>query len=391
MREAFRKSTILFSVCAFLFISLFTNVKFAYAEDNNSIIKKVYIPDNISYTINEGNINLNSSINDEGNFEVHAEMDTKNLDDGYYTAFVYENGNKNWSNYDGISFNVENLGDKSIDLNVDVVSTNQDNYKIAANNVIYIQYDSNKLISQTKAVNNVIRINSDFSGTIIIPFESFAAKDKSKKLNPSEIALWGLDVTIPNDNVVQFVVSDFSLVNFSGNLKTYMNNKFVIHGDSEVTIPNEGEFVYSYNVLKNPSENETESNNFYGNYEDAYKNVKFKIYEDDVKGVSISEKGVLSVNDEANTQTITIVASIEEENFEQGFKVDLVNSYEHGITVNNVSIDIPKIDTLSNDISLIKILMNSKFINMFRIFIIICAIGFGSVIFRWRRRRKLNR
>lgn len=313
----------LFQVIIISNLFLFINIYCAYADE---IKVTKFTPDNISYTINDGKLELNCSINDEGNYEIHGDMNTEGLQEGYYTSYIYETKSSDWSNYDGASFHIENMGEGPIDMNLSVVCSDGSKFNVSKKNVMLVKRENSDIIERVHLPYGAVNINKGFIGTIYIPFESLvqenleaetsSGKAASTIVNKlSQISSWEISITCRENESKHFKISDFAFVNPNQNFDNYLKDRFLITGDDNVVIPESGEYVYQYNI-DTPS----------------LKSQSVFSIGDDLNGIKISREGLLTVGYNAEPQIITINAlkSIDDaRGVGEAKSINLVRSWSH--------------------------------------------------------------
>lgn len=344
------------------------NIICVYADE---IEVTKFTPDNINYTINEGKLELNCSINDEGNYEIHGDMNTEGLEEGYYTSYIYENKNSDWSNYDGASFHIENMGEGSIDLNLSIESGDGSRFNVSKKNVMLVKRENSDIIERIHLPYGAVNINKGFIGTIYIPFESLAPEELdggaglgklSDSINNklSKIASWGISITCREDESKHFKISDFALVNSNQHFNDYLKSNFAITGDDSAVIPEAGEYIYQYTVDNS-----------------ALKSKSVFNMSEDFEGIKISEDGLLAVRYNAEPQIITINALQDIDNTRgvgETKSINLVRSWSHDRKYEDgVSMAIPNEQDYSMAVS-----KNNIFINR-TVTIIVRMLSWGVV------------
>lgn len=355
-----------------LFLFLIFNLSFVYADE---IKVTKFIPDNINYTINSGKLGLNCIINDEGSYEIHGDMNTNGLEQGYYTSFIYENNNFDWSNYDGISFYIENMGEGSIDFNISILCNDGSRFTVSKEKVMLIKRENSDIIERAHLPYGALNINKGFIGNIYIPFDSLTLQNENKSTislmkDFSKVSSWGISITSRENETKHFKISDCALINSNQNFNDYIKESFSIIGDDTAVIPEAGEYIYSYK-LDNPKLQIKSEFNMSENYED----------------VEISKEGILTVGYNAEPQIITINVLQEITNNRTVGEVktiNLVRSWNHDRTYEDgISMAIPNEQNYSIMVSINNIALNRKITIAVRIICIGIVCGTAYICFTW--------
>lgn len=365
---------------------LLCNTTYAYAEE---IKVTKFIPENISYTINKGQLDLNCNINDEGSYEIHGDMNTSGLEEGYYTSFIYENNNFNWSNYDGISFRIENMGEGSIDFNISILCRDEKRFTVSKENAVLIKRDNNSIIERTHLPYGAVNINKGFIGNVYIPFDSLTLQSEDNSINSEKTAMslmddrsniisWGISITCRENESKHFKISDSALVDSNQNFNDYLNESSSIIGDSIITIPEVGEYIYSYELDNIKPGNES----------------TFTI-SDNFDGIEISESGILTVKSNAEPQIITIdvLQKIGDNKLVGEAKtINLVRSWSHDqVYEDGVIMAIPNEDNYSMLVSSNNVFLNNMTADVIRMICIAIVCVMVGIYYIWQKSKKYRR
>lgn len=330
--------------------------------------------DKIESTINEGIIGISTNVNDNGESEIIGNIDTRNLNNGYYTSFIFSSVNEDWRSYDGFAFHMNNNGDNFLQLNLNLQSADGTKLSIPDEKIIIIKNDDSSIIEKVSLSNGTFEIYRGFDGIIYIPFKSMGISDDYGEavinndvdyLNSlASINLWGISMTCRENSQINFKMSRFSLIN-SGEIKDeYLTNNMKISGKSRIMIPTSGESIETYKV----SDSE---------------NASFEML-DNIDYVDISNDGRLTIYDGAEPQQIRICAV--DGNICTTKEIELYKSWTEGKTYDDgVSMQILKPEEVRVILSPDNIFLNRTFILLLRIFIILIASAFGGLFFYYRK------
>lgn len=328
----------------------------------------------INSLMEDGVVETVNNLNDNGEYEVHGHINTKNLEEGYYTAFIYDKLNSDWSSYDGFSFHIENNGEEIIDINFNIQGNNGINLRFNDRRTILIKNDNSSMIEKVMISNGIISIYPGFDGNVYIPFESLIDIDNDKRIYKdnykdilSEINLWVIPITCKENIKINFRLSGFSVINLGEIKEKYVTNDFQIIGNNRMMIPTAGESMSKYDV-------------------NAGDNIVFQIPEY-IENIYITKDGILNVNDSFNLNKIRICAG--DGSICETKEIELYNSWFAGKLYNDgVNMSILKSNEMNPIILEDNIFLNNKLVLFFRVIIVFMFILFWILFLYWRNRFK---
>lgn len=332
---------------------------------------------NIKSTMEDGISEVVNNLNDNGEHEVHGHINTENLEEGYYTAFIFDTLNSDWSSYDGFAFHIDNKGDEIIKINLNLQGKDGVNLKADNGQIILIKSDSSSMIEKVIVSDGAVGIYPGFDGNVYIPFVSLIEaqgdntvyKDDYKS-TLSEINLWGIPMTCEENIKTNFKLSGFSVINLGEIKGEYLTNDFEIMGSNRVMIPTAGESISKYEV-------------------NGKDNIVFQIPEY-IDNVSITEDGVLKVKDSVDLQRIRICAG--DGNIGETKEIELYNSWTVGkVYEDGVKVNILKSNEMYTILSQDNVFLNNKLILIFIIILASILILFWILFLYWRRRFKTRK
>lgn len=332
-------------------------------------------------TTNGGIIDITDRVNDNGENEIHGNIDTSDLEHGYYTTFIFGSLNENWSGYDGFAFHMENKGDNLLQLNFNIENTDGIKLSIPDDKLILIKNDSRNIIERVILSNGTFEIYPGFDGIIYIPFKSLRIIDSSKNdLNYlgndeynssllSQVRLWGIPMTCMDNMQINFKLSRFSIINAAELKDEYLNDDIKIAGNDRVMIPTAGESIEDYSILD-------------------LSNASFEIL-DDIDYVHMSEDGRLIVYDKAEPQNIRICAVSGKLGVTK--EVDLYKSWTSGVNYDDgISMQILKPEDMKVILEPDSLFMNKSFIAILRIVFVLVCVAFGGLFFYLIKKSKIR-
>lgn len=354
-------------IIIFIFIIglFFTNFIYVYATNNIDYVE--FTSKNIKQTTNGANVTLSSSETDG----LDINISTKGLNNGYYTTYLYENKNRDWSNYSAIGVKIHNESDEPLRINLNIEKSDGNVFSIADENLVFFERENDDLIYNIKASYGTIELPEKFNGTIYLPFSSFKQTENitfDKETKISKINSWGIVLVLKENQESNVSISNCSLIPINSELNKYFSYTFSIDGDDTVEIPVAGEGVSYYKIKDIDKER-----------------VNFKLLEA-VDGAKIDNNGKLTLTSEIKSTKIKIAAIIDGVDCTVK-EVDLSKSWTvDSKDVDGISRSIPKSDEVSKIIDNNNILMNNNILIALRIGIILITVGFGVLYWYWKEK-----
>ncbi|OOM77167.1 hypothetical protein CLPUN_24820 [Clostridium puniceum] len=327
-----------------------------------------FAPINMEKTANGAIVEVNS--NETYGYELDVNMSTKGLNEGYYTAYLYEDKSSDWSNYEAMSFHVSNNSDNPIRINMNIKKGEDKVFSPSNDNIILIQKNNSEIIEKVKPSYGTVELPERFEGIIYIPFNSFREENGSFLDGTNKISSWGIIATLAENEERNFKLSRFNLINKGSKLETYFDSNSFIKGKSIVQIPIVGESISDYKI------------------EGSNRNIQFKL-DNDIDGITISENGRLTVTPDVVPQKIEISAVLDN-SISEKIQIQLVTSWTLSAQeVDGTSKSIAKPDQIKEIINSNEknILTNNVLINT-RIVIVFISIIFGGLYWSWNRKNK---
>lgn len=302
-KEVYMKYLKIVLMCVITVLVLIMPDTWAYARNNDMTRMKDF---RLNQSNNGGNISLKRL--DNSNYELN--FDTENLDEGYYTAYLYSLGNTNWSKYAGICFYMKNEGSTQANININAKVGSNKVLTVKDEDSIFIKEEGSSYLKRLHPQYGTVQIEAGFEGIVYIPFNSLSNK------SISNIESWGLIVTSKENDKKKIIFGDFNFIDSNSSLKKNFNSRYSLKGDAEVQIPTAGQSISDYEFV----DNKTKSN-----ISDTGTKVEYFVDEDE-KGISIDQNGRLTVTSDAEEKTVKLYASINDEVIEE-FRVRLFKSW----------------------------------------------------------------
>ena len=365
-KEVYMKYLKIVLMCVITVLVLIMPDTWAYARNNDMTRMKDF---RLNQSNNGGNISLKRL--DNSNYELN--FDTENLDEGYYTAYLYSLGNTNWSKYAGICFYMKNEGSTQANININAKVGSNKVLTVKDEDSIFIKEEGSSYLKRLHPQYGTVQIEAGFEGIVYIPFNSLSNK------SISNIESWGLIVTSKENDKKKIIFGDFNFIDSNSSLKKNFNSRYSLKGDAEVQIPTVGQSISDYEFV----DNKTKSN-----ISDTGTKVEYFVDEDE-KGISIDQNGRLTVTSDAEEKTVKLYASINDEVIEE-FRVRLFKSWTLSASeVDGTLKSIPQ-ESEINNLSAVraKFFGKESVVIAFRVFCILILTGIVGFYCMWNKQER---
>lgn len=354
-------------MCVITVLVLIMPDTWAYAENDDMTRMK-------NFSLNQSNNGGDISLKRLDNCNYEFNFDTENLDEGYYTAYLYSLGNTSWSKYAGICFYMKNEGSTEANININTKTGDEKILTVKDEDSIFIKEEGSSYLIRLHPQYGTVQIEAGFDGIVYIPFNSL----KNDK-NISNVDSWGLIVTSKENDKKTIVFGDFNFINSNSSLKKNFNSRYSLKGDMEVQIPTAGQSISDYEFIDDKTKI---------NISDSGAKVKYFVDEDE-KGISIDENGRLTVTSDAEEKTVKVYAYINDEVIEE-FRVQLFKSWTLSASeVDGTLKSIPKEGEINN-LSAVraKFFGRENVVIAFRVFCILITATIGGFYCVWKKQRR---
>lgn len=354
-----------------VFVVLLTNLTNVFAIGKEEFIE--YVPKQIQQINNGGKSSLLKLNNNM--YEIY--MDTSELEKGYYTTYIYENYKNEWTDYEGVKFEIDNMSNNSIKINLNINTKNRKLLSVPDNNIVMLKNNSSEELEAINPRYGTIEIVKGFNGEVYIPFNSLREKDSDvdEIIRISDIDSWGIVATAGENEKNKFFIGNFKLIKKGSNLKKYFEYNLDITGDKDVEIPVAGEGISNYKVIdKVGNENIVEKGT----------KVEFQL-ERYIDGADITKDGKLILNPDVEPQEIEIQAILDD-SIAKTITVNLMKSWTLQATeVDGTSKSIPKENEVVSLLNYKDKLYINKFIVIVRFALSFIFIFFITLYWKWNK------
>ncbi|WP_234122350.1 hypothetical protein [Clostridium hydrogenum] len=348
----------------FFIVFLITNTGII-AKAAKSTNQKQLIIDNIKEASNGNTVEYNYN---KANSSLSAKISSKNLSKGYYTTIFYNKLNNDFLNYKMINFNIDNESKNELRINFMINKPNGTNLSLQNNKSVLLKEENSLLTEKVLTSYGSIAIPKGFRGLVYIPFDSLGKSienKKDKKIIISDASTWwGISITSSENEEKIFNLSNFTLSNSNTELTKISNLNFNLEGDNQVQIPIVGESISQFKA--NP----------YDSYNHILTNkITYKI-DSPIKGISVTDDGILKIEAGVKPQKIQIDAIDSSDSFYISKEIQLYNSWTlNSKDINGVKRSIPQISEVSKlPSNLYSFFLSTKVLNFIRICFIILIL-----------------
>ncbi|WP_405155267.1 hypothetical protein [Paenibacillus sp. FSL K6-0108] len=238
---------------------------------------------------------VDTSVDNKGSVQIKTS--TQGLEKGYYSAYVYELKNRDWSGYGALTFSIRNESDRKLPLNIVLTQSDKRSLTVSDDRNVIVVEKSTGQAELVQPVSGLIELEPGFVGQIRIPFSSLMVKDKAStagQVKLGKVIGWGVTTTTPENAKLSFRI---------GNIKPLSKKQAVVEnglttlqmtGDERVVKPVAGESIAQY-AVKSSSEEKPD--------------VQFQLATP-VQGVSITPDGLLTLHTDVDAEQATIRALV---------------------------------------------------------------------------------
>lgn len=357
----------------FVVILFLANFNVVHGESKLDFIE--FKPKSIEKTTDGVNASISLSDTDECSLEV--DINAQNLKSGYYSTYLYENENRDWSNYSAMGFRIRNKSQGALRLNFNLTTADNAVLSMPDESIALIRKDGSDTIESVEFNYGTLEIGENFDGVIYLPFSSFKlnAENNSNTKEISKILSWGILAITKENEVKKFNVSRFLLIPKESEINKYFKYNFSIEGDEIVEIPVLGEGITNYKISIGTDEKNNTTK------------MKFQL-KNPVDGAKIYESGRLALTPEVKPQKLQICAILNGE-LSNTMEVQLVNSWT--VAETELKDSIPKTSEVLGAMNKYEnIMIDMKALTALRVFVAIGALALCGIYLYWKRNEDRN-
>ncbi|OPJ56112.1 hypothetical protein [Clostridium oryzae] len=295
--------------------------------------------------------------------QIRFNIKANGKDNSYHSFGIYSIlGLKDLRNYDGIWVTVSSNINRNLSLQF--AATDKDEKKLLYKTDYKFLRRNNDESILNQAVNSFVNIDNKKINRLFIPFDSQSLQYSGIDLK--KITTVGLSFVSKGKTYGDVAVSNMSFVTKSESEKYIAKFKTNITGDRNVYIPTYGEIRVPYKISGNTG---------------------FRFADNNIKGVNVTEDGMLSVNKEAKQQMLRLKA-VSEDGITIEYNVNLLQSWTK--TADKAH-QLPPQNKYNAETSVYKVLHDRKLVNIIRASIAALSSAFFIFYCRGRVRYRKGR
>lgn len=250
---------------------------------------------------------VQSHVDRNGSLQIST--DTQGLDKGFYSAYLYELQNRDWSGSGELRFSVRNDSDQVLPLNVVITRADRAALTVSNERQVILIPKATKEPKLVRPVDGLIELAPEFEGEVRVPFSSLMMQYKpatAGQVTPGKILSWGITMTTSENAQLRYRVGNVKLVPAQEAAVENSLSAVHIHGDERVVIPVAGQSVAQYTMSGLPENSD----------------VQFQLAHP-VQGVSITSDGLLTLETEAAGIKSVVIQAVIDQRWTSSFIVAL--------------------------------------------------------------------
>ncbi|WP_418040404.1 hypothetical protein [Paenibacillus xylanilyticus] len=232
------------------------------------------------------------------NGSIQIQTSTEGLKKGYYSAYIYELRNRDWSSYGALTFSIRNESEMTLPFNVVITRDNQSSLTVADNRNVIVVPKATKEATLVHPTAGLIELEPGFVGQIRIPFSSLMVQDKAKtagQVKLGKITGWGITTTTTENAKLNVRVGNIKPVSRKQAAAENELTTLQITGEERMMKPEAGESIAQYEVHSSSSK--------------GIPKASFQL-DSPVQGASITADGLLTLQTSVQPESLTIRALV---------------------------------------------------------------------------------
>lgn len=243
-------------------------------------------------TLREWNNGIQVDTQMDKNGSIQIQTSTEGLKKGYYSAYIYELRNRDWSSYGALTFSIRNESEMTLPFNVVITRADQSSLTIADNRNVIVVPKATKEATLVHPTAGLIKLKPGFVGQIRIPFSSLMVQDKAKTaglVKLGKITGWGITTTTTENAKLNVRVGNIKPVSRKQAAAENELTTLQITGEERMMKPEAGESIAQYEVHSSSSK--------------GIPKTSFQL-DSPVQGASITPDGLLTLHVQPESLTI---------------------------------------------------------------------------------------
>ncbi|MEO2205497.1 hypothetical protein ABGV42_17330 [Paenibacillus pabuli] len=249
-------------------------------------------------TLREWNNGTEVDTQMDKNGSIQIQTSTEGLKKGYYSAYIYELRNRDWSSYGALTFSIRNESEQTLPFNVVIIRADQSSLNVADNRNVIVVPKTTKEATLVHPTAGLIKLKPGFVGQIRIPFSSLMVQDKAKTaglVKLGKITGWGITTTTTENAKLNLRVGNIKPVSRKQAAAENELTTLQITGEERMVKPEAGESIAQYEVHSSSSK--------------GISKTSFQL-DSPVQGASITPDGLLTLQTSVQPKSLTIRALV---------------------------------------------------------------------------------
>ncbi|MEW4430470.1 hypothetical protein AB1I68_23655 [Paenibacillus pabuli] len=249
-------------------------------------------------TLREWNNGTQVDTQMDKNGSIQIQTSTEGLKKGYYSAYIYELRNRDWSSYGALTFSIRNESEQTLPFNVVITRADQSSLTVADNRNVIVVPKATKEATLVHPTAGLIKLKPGFVGQIRIPFSSLMVQDKAKTaglVKLGKITGWGITTTTTENAKLNLRVGNIKPVSRKQSAAENELTTLQITGEERMVKPEAGESIAQYEVHSSSSK--------------GISKTSFQL-DSPVQGASITPDGLLTLQTAVQPKSLTIRALV---------------------------------------------------------------------------------
>ncbi|WP_336781415.1 hypothetical protein [Paenibacillus illinoisensis] len=250
-------------------------------------------------TLREWNNGAQVDTHMDKNGSIQIQTSTEGLKKGYYSAYIYELRNRDWTSYGALTFSIRNESEMTLPFNVVITRADQSSLTVADKRNVIVVPKATKEATLVHPTAGLIELEPGFVGQIRIPFSSLMVQDKAKtagQVKLGKITGWGITTTTTENAKLNLRVGNIKPVSRKEAAAENELTTLQITGEERMVKPEAGEAIAQYEVHSSSSK--------------GIPNASFQL-DSPVQGASITPDGLLTLQTAVQPESLIIHALVD--------------------------------------------------------------------------------
>lgn len=304
-------------------------------------------------------------------YHVDVTADSTDLDEGYYSVYIYDYTKRYIKPYDGIRFHYTNKSNEELKINLTFTVNSKNSYTMEDNSFAILESEDSSNVKVVLTTYGTITIPAQFDGTVYVPFSKLYNED-GDKITASTIRSWGITTVMAENQKIEYSIGDIALLKGSVDAMKESHYQITLTGKEKIVIPNIGSIIEKYKAdIIDMEDNKVDTEPIF-------------YLPESIAGVSITSDGTLEIKSDCVASDIVVYAKTDKS----------INSGEINISLERASSvitdsGVPKADNVAKFTTAAYTKLNRAVV-WIRIIIAAFILLLGVIFYTWFSQAKLN-